>query len=688
MADDPAAASIRNIGFIAHIDAGKTTTTERVLFITGKTYKIGEVDAGTTQMDFLVQERERGITIQSAVTTTRWRDCQINIIDTPGHVDFTLEVEKAIKVLDGLIVIFDGVAGVQPQSETVWHQAEKFHVPRICFANKLDRAGADFNFVLEDIKRKFGVKPVAINIPYYKDDMLRGVIDLFFERLLLWKEGESTDFDTLDIPPSEAAEAASGKKALLEAVCEHDEELLALYLEGKEIPYDKFKVTLRKLVLSRELVPVFAGASLKNVGVQPLLDGICDFLPSPKDISAITGMDPRENAKVLINPNTHREFLGYVFKITRDPFLDKLTFIRIYTGSLKRGQTIYNDVSDKKERIMKIFLMHADSKTEIDSAQAGNFVGVAGLKFTRTGDTLSSLESRIVLEKIDLPKPVISLAVEPKSNKDYEKLLHVLDDFSTEDPSFNFNESKETGQLIINGMGELHLEIILDRIKRESGIELKSGEPRVTYRESISSRSENIDGVFQNDMGTASVIIDIEPLGNLDANEVELKMKGHMDRLPRNFVSEIKETANALMSVGVLKGYPLLGVKLRIRELIAQNDNYNLMLFKIALSNAFTKAVHSASPVILEPYMKFDLYTPEEYFGDAFQSLNAKGALIADIEIRGKMKIMRGTVPLARMFKYTTELRSITQGRGYINIEFKEFKPVSEEEQSRLLSYF
>ncbi|MCK4642652.1 elongation factor G [bacterium] len=677
--------AIRNIGFIAHIDAGKTTTTERVLFFTGKTHKIGEVDYGTTQMDWMDQERERGITIQSAVTTTYYKEHQINIIDTPGHVDFTLEVEKAIRVLDGLVVIFDGVAGVQPQSETVWHQADKFNVPRLVCINKLDRAGADYVFAIDDIRKKFSVDPVAVNIPYYRDEKLYGVIDLF-TRNLLHREDEGGELTaTSELPDDIKDEVESRRKILIESVVENNEDLLALYLEGEEISQDDFKATFRDLVLSRKLIPVLTGSALKNVGILPLLDGIVDFLPSPADIASLNGVDPRNNERVNINPLEHNSFLGYVFKIMKDPFLDKLSFVRIYSGSLKRGQVIFNDVSRKKEKVLKIFQMHANSKKEIEEAFAGNFVGIAGLKFSKTADTLSTPDFPLVLDVIEVPKPVISLAIEPRSNKDYDKLISILEDYRFEDPSFAFRESEETGQLIIYGMGELHLEIILDRLFREAKIDVKSGKPRVSFRESISEAVYGIRGKVANEMGSAEIIIDLEPLEDNDKNRVEMSLKKLNDKFHRTFVRELQEAAENLLSVGVLSGYPLMGVKLIIRELVTGSENLNVTLYKMALSNGVMNGLQRGNPVMLEPYMKFELYAPEEYFGDVFNSINSKGATVRDVIPKGALKIIKGAIPLSKMFKYTTELRSLTQGRGNINLEFMEFRPLPPGEQKELL---
>jgi elongation factor G len=684
MVEDDPVSNIRNIGFIAHIDAGKTTTTERVLFFTGKTHRIGTVDSGTAQMDWMDQERERGITIQSAVTTTFYRDHHINIIDTPGHVDFTLEVEKAIKVLDGLIVIFDGVAGVEPQSETVWHQADKFNVPRIVFINKLDRAGADYIYAVNDIKNKFDINPVVMNIPYYKDGIISGVIDLF-KRKLLTLNASGDDVVEQDLPDGMKKEVESGREDLIEKVVENDEALLALYLEGKEVPWQQFKKVLRKELLSGNLIPIFSGAALKNIGIHPLLNGIVDFLPSPVDITSVFGVDPRDNKRVNVNPLEHKIFLGYVFKIMKDPFLDKFSFVRIYSGSLKCGQIIFNDISHKKEKILKIFQMHANSRVEIEKAEAGNFVGIAGLKFSQTGDTLSTPDFPLVLEKIDYPKPVISLAIEPRTNKDYKKLLDALISFEIEDPSFRYRESEDTGQLIIYGMGELHLEIMLDRLNREYKIPVQSGEPRVSYKESIESSASNVEGTISNDMGTASILIDIEPLGNYGENEVEIKLKGAMDKVRKNFLNELRETGNNLLSVGVLSGYALLGVRLRIKEIYSSQESYNVTLFKIALSNAVMKALSIGTPILLEPYMKFEIYTPEEYFGDVFNSINSKSGMIKGISDKATIKIMKGVVPLSKMFKYTTELRSLTQGRGNINLEFKEFRPLPKSEQDAIL---
>ncbi len=687
MSGEIAFTQIRNIGFIAHIDAGKTTTTERVLFFTGKTYKIGEVDYGTAQMDWMEQERERGITIQSAVTTAYWRDHQINIIDTPGHVDFTLEVEKAIKVLDGLVVIFDGVAGVQPQSETVWHQADRFHVPRIVFINKLDRPGADYNFAIDDIKNKFGVNSIPLDIPYYEEDSLKGVIDLYNKILLFWNS-EKMEYEEREVPKELNDEVETQRNIMLESIVEHDEDLMALYLENEKVPHDRLKGLLRKLVLSQEVIPVFCGASLRNIGVHQLLDGIVDYLPSPLDNSPIKGVNPSKGEPVLIDVEKENHFLGYVFKILKDPFLDKLSYVRIYSGSLKEGQHVFNDVSRKNERIAKIFMIHANHRVEVKEIGPGNIVGIAGLKFSQTGDTLSTPGFPLMLEGLKPPNPVISLAIEPRSTKDYKRLLDALASFAMEDSSFKFNESKETGQLIIYGMGELHLEIIIDRLKSEYKIDIHTGEPRVSYRESISEASTNIKGHAENEMGKAEVTIDISPLKNFTKNEVVIKIGEKASGFPKNFLADIKATAENLLNIGILSGYQLLGVKILIKDIEVVQDNYNVVLIKMALSNAIRNALEQGKPVILEPYMKFEIYTPEEYFGDVFSSINSKGANIDDVIIKGNIKILKGKVPLSKMFKYTTTLRSLTQGRGNINLEFEEFIPVSPEEQQRLLHLY
>ncbi|MEU8626989.1 elongation factor G [Streptomyces sp. NPDC048669] len=686
-------AKVRNIGIMAHIDAGKTTTTERILFYTGVSYKIGEVHDGAATMDWMEQEQERGITITSAATTCHWPlddvDHTINIIDTPGHVDFTVEVERSLRVLDGAVTVFDGVAGVEPQSETVWRQADRYGVPRICFVNKLDRTGADFFRCVDMIVQRLGAVPIVMQLPIGAEAGFRGVVDLVTMKAFVYPEeavkGEM--YDTVEIPDNlkEAAEEWRGK--LLEAVSENDDDMMELYLEGVEPTADQLYAAVRRITLASKgtadsvtVTPVFCGTAFKNKGVQPLLDAVVRYLPSPLDVEAIEGHDVKDPEVVITRrPSDDEPFSGLAFKIASDPHLGKLTFVRIYSGRLEAGTAVLNSVKGKKERIGKIYRMHANKREEIASVGAGDIIAVMGLKQTTTGETLCDDKKPVILESMDFPAPVIEVAIEPKSKGDQEKLGVAIQRLSEEDPSFQVHSDEETGQTIIGGMGELHLEVLVDRMKREFRVEANVGKPQVAYRETIRKAVERVDYTHKKQTGGtgqfAKVQIAIEPIEGGDASyEFVNKVTG--GRIPREYIPSVDAGAQEAMQFGILAGYEMVGVRVTLLDGGYHEVDSSELAFKIAGSQAFKEGARRASPVLMEPMMSVEVTTPEDYMGDVIGDLNSRRGQIQAMEERSGARVVKGLVPLSEMFGYVGDLRSKTSGRASYSMQFDSYAEV------------
>jgi len=676
---------IRNIGIIAHIDAGKTTTTERVLFYTGKKHKIGEVHEGEAEMDWMEQEQERGITITSAATTCFWQDCRINIIDTPGHVDFTAEVERSLRVLDGGVTVFDGVAGVESQSETVWHQADKYNVPRICFINKLDRTGADFYFDLESIHNRLTKKAYPIQLPIGTEENFKGIVDLLLMKAFIHKDDLGQEIEETEIPEDMKEKAEKYRSELLEAIAENDEVVMEKYLAGEEVSIDEWKKVLRKAVISAEFFPVMCGSALKNKGVQRLLDAVCDYLPSPLDVPPVMGFDPKDKEKKIEKkPDDNEPFAALAFKVAIDPFVGKLIFFRSYSGTLKSGSYVYNSSTGKKERIGRILRMHANSREEVEEVYAGEIAAAVGLKETITGNTLCDEDNRVVLESISFPKPVIHIAIEPKTKADQEKMGIALARLAEEDPTFVVKGDEETGQTIISGMGELHLEILVERMKREFGVEANVGKPQVAYRETI-KKLAIAEGKYIKQSGGRGqyghCLLRIEPLIIEEDDEDQDKTFDFVDEIkggdiPKEYVPAIKKGAKEAMTNGIVAGYPLQKIKVTVYDGSYHDVDSSEIAFKIASIMAFKAAAKLADPVLLEPVMKVEAVTPEEFMGDVVGDLNSKRAKILEMTDRGNMKIVIAEVPLGEMFGYATSLRSMSQGRASYSMEFFEYQEV------------
>ncbi len=669
----------RNIGIMAHIDAGKTTATERILFYTGVSHKIGEVHEGTATMDWMEQEQERGITITSAATTCFWTrngvEHRINIIDTPGHVDFTMEVERSLRVLDGAVCVFDGVAGVEPQSETVWRQADKYGVPRICFINKLDRAGASFDRSFESILVRLGANAVALQIPIGLEDQFKGVVDLVTMKALVWNdEAKGAKYETLEIPVDLVDAAKAAREKLVEAVSAIDDDLMLKYLEGEEISEDEIRVALRKGTLAMKIVPVFTGSAFKNKGVQTLLDAVVDYLPSPLDIPAIEGENPKTNAVETRPPDAKAPFSGLVFKLMADKHLGQLAFVRIYSGTVTSGSYVVNTIKDSKERVGRLMLMHANKREDVESASAGEIVAIGGMKNTTTGDTVSDEMHPIILESMDFPEPVVRVAVEPKTRQDQDKMGIALNRLAQEDPSFRVNTDQETGQTIIAGMGELHLEIIVDRMKREFGVEANVGKPEVAYRETITVGAPGKE-IYKKQSGGRGkfghVELEIEPAPG-EGFVFEDKISG--GSIPRQFIKPTMEGIRDAMQRGYLAGYELVDIRVRLLFGSYHEVDSDEISFKLAGSFAFQDAVKKAKPVLLEPIMRIEVVTPEEYMGAVNGDLNRRRGQIDKMEPRpGNVSIVTAFVPLSEMFGYTTDLRSSTQGRATSSMHFERY---------------
>nr|WP_277350246.1 elongation factor G [Nonomuraea sp. FMUSA5-5] len=675
-------AKVRNIGIMAHIDAGKTTTTERILFYTGINYKIGEVHEGAATMDWMEQEQERGITITSAATTCEWLGHTINIIDTPGHVDFTIEVERSLRVLDGAVAVFDGVAGVEPQSETVWRQADRYNVPRICFVNKMDRVGAEFHRCVDMMVSRLGATPAVIQLPWGVEADFKGVIDLIKMKALIWsaEAAKGEMYDTVDIPADHADAAREWRDKLVETVAENDDELMELFLEGTEPTEEQLIAAIRRATLASAINPVLCGTAFKNKGVQPLLDAIVAYLPAPTDIPAFKGHAVGNEEKVIErHADPSEPFSALAFKIASDPHLGKITYIRIYSGTLEAGSQVINSVKGKKERIGKIYQMHANKREERPSAIAGQIVAVMGLKDTTTGDTLSDPANQVVLESMTFPAPVINVAIEPKTKGDQEKLSTAIQRLAEEDPSFQVRRDEETGQTVIWGMGELHLEILVDRMRREFKVEANVGRPQVAYRETIRRKVEKVDYTHKKQTGGsgqfARVIIDLEPLGEgNDGYEFENKVTG--GRVPREYIPSVDAGAQEAAEFGVLAGYPMVGVKVTLTDGAAHDVDSSEMAFKIAGSMAFKEAARKADAVLLEPMMAVEVTTPEDYMGDVIGDLNGRRGQIQAMEDRAGAKVIRALVPLSEMFGYVGDLRSKTQGRASYSMLFDSYAEV------------
>jgi elongation factor G len=666
---------------MAHIDAGKTTTTERILFYTGINYKIGEVHDGAATMDWMPQEQERGITITSAATTTSWLDHTINIIDTPGHVDFTVEVERSLRVLDGAVAVFDAVAGVEPQSETVWRQADKYDVPRICFVNKMDRTGAEFHRCVDMMISRLGATPAVIQLPWGVEADFRGVIDLVRMNALIWNtEGKGDKYDVVDIPADHAEAAREWRDKLLETVAEHDDEMMVLYLDGEEPTEEQLVAALRRATLSSAINPVLCGSAFKNKGVQPMLDAIVAYLPSPLDVPAIQGHSVKDIEQVVERHADPAEpFSALAFKIMADPHLGKLTYIRIYSGTLETGTAVLNSIKDRKERIGKIYQMHANKREEKPSAVAGSIVAVMGLKDTTTGDTLCDPGKPVILESMTFPAPVINVAIEPKTKSDQEKLGTAIQRLAEEDPTFQVQTDFETGQTIISGMGELHLEVLVDRMKREFNVEANIGRPQVAYRETVRKEVVKVEYTHKKQTGGsgqyARVLINLGPTGG-DGGGYEFENKVSGGRIPREYIPSVDAGCQEAAEFGVLAGFPMVDVKVTLTDGAYHEVDSSELAFKIAGSMVFKKAAALASPVLLEPLMSVEVYTPEDYMGDVIGDINSRRGQIQAMEERSGARVVKALVPLSEMFGYIGDLRSKTSGRANFSMQFDSYSEV------------
>ena len=667
----------RNIGIMAHIDAGKTTTTERILFYTGKVHKIGEVHDGAATMDWMVQEQERGITITSAATTCNWKGHRINIIDTPGHVDFTVEVERSLRVLDGAVAVFCSVGGVEPQSETVWRQADNYGVPRLAFINKMDRVGADFFRGLNMIKERLGANPVALQIPIGAEEKFQGVIDLVTNKALIYTDDLGTTSEVADIPDDLKETAAKYRDIMLEAVAESDEELMMKYLEGEELTEDEIRRGIRKATISIKFIPVLCGSAFKNKGVQPLLDAVVDYMPAPVDVPAIKGVNPETGEEDKREPSDEQPFSALAFKIMADPYVGKLAFFRVYSGSLKSGSYVYNSSKNKKERIGRILQMHANHREEITEVFTGDIAAAVGPKDVSTGDTLCDEKEPIVLEQMEFPEPVIDVAIEPKTKADQEKMGIALQRLSEEDPTFRVRTDTETGQTIISGMGELHLEIIVDRMLREFKVDANVGRPQVAYKETIKG-TVKAEGKFVRQSGGRGqyghVWIELSPLEAGGGYEFVNKIVGGV--VPREYIGPVEHGIKEAMENGILAGYPAIDIKATLYDGSYHDVDSSEMAFKIAGSMAFKSAGVKAQPIILEPIMKVEVVVPEEYMGDVMGDMNSRRGRIEGMEPRANSQVIRGYVPLSEMFGYATDLRSRTQGRGVYTMQMAHYEEV------------
>lgn len=678
---------VRNIGIAAHIDAGKTTTTERILFYTGRKHKLGETHEGAATMDWMEQERERGITITSAATTAYWGDCLVNIIDTPGHVDFTVEVERSMRVLDGAVSVFCAVGGVEPQSETVWRQADKYSVPRVAFINKMDRVGADFFSVVDQMRNRLGARAVPIQIPIGVEDGFAGMVDLVAKKAIIYDDALGTEYHIADIPPQLEEDADLVRSEMIEALADYDDEMMELYLEGKEIPVEMLRQTIRKATISLDIVPVTCGSAFKNKGVQPLLDAVVDYLPSPLDLPPIKAVDPDSvEEEIEVHASPDEPFAALAFKIMVDPFVGRLAFCRIYSGRIENGMGIYNSSTRRRERIGRILRMHANKREEMDSAQAGLIVAIPGLKQVRTGDTLCEEKRPLLLENLIFPEPVISLSVEPMSKADQIKLAKGLEALSEEDPTFRVSVNEDTGQTIISGMGELHLEIIVDRLRREFNVEVKVGRPQVAYREAVRKHA-SAQGKFVRQSGGkgqyGDVVLEVEPTEDGKGFEWVDKIVGGV--VPKEYIPAAQKGVEEALNNGVLGGYPVIGIRVTIVDGSYHEVDSSEMAFRIAGSMAIKDAMRKADPVLMEPVMDVEVVVPEEYMGDVIGDISSRRGRVGEMGVRGNARVVKAFVPLAEMFGYATDLRSKTSGRASYTMSFDHYEEVPKSVSDELL---
>ncbi|MFA9446197.1 elongation factor G [Egicoccus sp. AB-alg6-2] len=690
---------LRNIGIMAHIDAGKTTTTERILFYTGKSYKIGEVHDGAATMDWMVQEQERGITITSAATTCAWGDTTINIIDTPGHVDFTVEVERSLRVLDGAVTVFDGVAGVEPQSETVWRQADKYGVPRICFVNKLDRTGASFEYSFNSIQERLTPNAVRAQLPIGLEDQLEGVIDLVEMRGIVWKgEDLGASFEYVEVPAELKDEAETYRAELMEKVAETDETLLEAFFDNGELTVEQLKTGLRKATINNQLVPVFCGSAFKNKGVQPLLDAVVDYLPSPLEVPPIRGTNPKTGEEIIRKPADDEPFAALAFKVMTDPYVGTLTFARVYSGTLEAGSHVINVTKGSKQRVGRILQMHANHREENTACMTGDIVALVGLKDTTTGDTVTTAESQVLLESMEFPDPVIEIAVEPKTKTDQEKLSTALQKLAEEDPTFRVKTDEETGQTLIGGMGELHLEIIVDRLLREFKVEANVGRPQVAYREAVKKKVEKVDLKYARQTGGRGqyghVVIDVEPLTPELKTELGIEEEDHYffenktvgGSVPKEYVGSVDQGIQEALGSGILAGYPLVDVKVTLVDGSYHDVDSSEMAFKIAGSMAIKEACRKAGIQLLEPVMDVEVTTPDDFMGDVMGDLSGRRGLIQGSGPRGHATVINARVPLSEMFGYATDVRSMTQGRASYTMQFGAYEPAPNSIQEEIVA--
>ena len=679
MSTDRSLERTRNIGIMAHIDAGKTTTTERILFYTGRNYKLGEVHEGTATMDWMEQEQERGITITSAATTAFWRNHRINLIDTPGHVDFTIEVERSLRVLDGAVAVFDAVGGVEPQSETVWRQADKYGVPRICFVNKMDRVGGDLFECVRQIRSKLGATPVLLQLPLGEASAFAGVVDLIAQKAIVWKdETLGAEFSVEPIPAGMETQVAEYRDKLLEAVAEHDETLLEKYLAGEPVAEDQIKKALREATIRLKLVPVLCGAAFKNKGVQPLLDAVVDYLPSPLDVPPIKGVDPKGNTVERL-PQPDQPFAALAFKIMTDPYVGQLAFVRVYSGTLKAGQNVRNSTQERRERVGRIMQMHANRREDIEQISAGDIAALVGLKKIFTGDTLCAEHAPVILESIDFPDPVIEIVIEPRTKADQDKLSDALGKLAIEDPSFRVHTNEETGQTLIAGQGELHLEIIVDRLLREFQVQASVGQPQVAYKETIAQPATGVGKFVRQSGGKGQyghVVLELEPNQRGKGIEFEHKIVG--GKIPREFFKAIEQGVREALQTGVLAGFPVVDVRARLVDGSYHEVDSSELAFKIAASMAVKDGLEKGGPQLLEPIMFTEVVAPENFMGSVIDDLNSRRGRITGVEARGNTQVIHAEVPLGKMFGYVSALRSTTQGRAIYTMQFHHYAPAPE----------
>jgi len=668
----------RNIGIMAHIDAGKTTTTERILYYTGRSYKIGEVHDGNATMDWMEQEQERGITITSAATTCFWQDHRINIIDTPGHVDFTIEVERSLRVLDGAVAVFDSVAGVEPQSETVWRQADKYGVPRICFVNKMDRIGADFFRCVDMMVDRLGASPMVMQLPIGTESDFVGVIDLVLMKAIRWlDESLGAEFEYGDIPADLADQAAEYRQKLVELAVEQDDDAMEAYLEGQEPSVEKLKECVRKGAIVSKFVPVFLGSAFKNKGVQPLLDAVVDYLPAPTDVESIRGVSVDDESEIVRRTSDDEPFSALAFKIMNDPYVGTLTFVRVYSGVLETGSAVLNTVKDNRERVGRMLLMHANSREDVKEARAGDIVAIAGLKNTTTGDTLCDPQKPVILERMDFPDPVIEVAVEPKTKSDQEKMGVALHRLAAEDPSFRVSTDNESGQTVIKGMGELHLEILVDRMRREFKVDANVGAPQVAYRETITRQIE-VDYTHKKQTGGSGQFARIKLVFSPQERGAGFEFSNTIvgGSVPREYIPGVEKGLTSAKESGVLAGFPVVDFKVELTDGAYHDVDSSVLAFEIAARAAFREGMAKAGPVLLEPVMKVEVVTPDEYMGDIIGDLNSRRGQVNGMDQRGNARVIDATVPLANMFGYVNTLRSMSQGRAQYTMQFNHYEPV------------